>query len=399
MSQHKGWFMASIGTVCTGFQASATVTFGVVLYEVSKEFPEDLDILSLAVSSALAVAGITAPFVGRLMDLYPIRILLSCGALSLVLGWLALSTVNSVYLFVLCYGLFFGPAGALLSPMVSAKLMTRWFDRKLGLSLSIVSLPLGNAVFPLIAFYLIQAFDWHGMAVAMSGLSLLLLLLIQLIQESPGNAAKIQVTDSNENEPKQLISYRELLTDKGFLVTAICSALMMATPVVVFTHLVLHVTTKEIDAEQGAYLFSIIGTTALVATPIFGWLVDRVGSASILMLCAISMGLTLLILFQDLAGFAYWVAAAAAMGLAMGGLFPSMSGTLHRLVGGTSFGTAIGVADAMILGNAALAPFLASVVIVQGGTYSIFSLAYLVVISVFTLLIWSWVKPRLAEQK
>lgn len=123
-------------------------SFGLMLASVEQRLGVSAEKAAAGMPLLLVGASVLAPFVGVLIARFSLRLLLIIGALLMVAGYLLLATTQSYALYLIAYGLCFGPAMSLVGSIGPATLVTRWFHRNRGLALGIVHLPIVIAVVP-----------------------------------------------------------------------------------------------------------------------------------------------------------------------------------------------------------------------------------------------------------
>jgi sugar phosphate permease len=154
--------------------ASSPLNAGVFSFFVTpmrEELGWSLAAISWGFTLRMAVAGISGPVVGILLDNYGARVLGAAAGLLAGLTVIGLSMVDSLLAFYLLFTIsglagFGAPTGQLLSTVPVSK----WFQVNRGRALAIagVGLPLGTTIFiPLVA-YVIDEFGWRT-AWAMGG--------------------------------------------------------------------------------------------------------------------------------------------------------------------------------------------------------------------------------------
>lgn len=120
--------------------------------------------LALALTFRLVVAGVTAPFLGVLVDRIGTRLLGGMAGMIAGTTMMALYWVSDIWVFYLLFAIsglsgFGGPVGQLLTTVPVAK----WFHVKRGRAMAIASMgmPLGVTLFIPIIQYIISETDWR----------------------------------------------------------------------------------------------------------------------------------------------------------------------------------------------------------------------------------------------
>src|SRR5439155_5694846 len=148
---YYGWVIVFVALMMN-IAASPTnaVVFSFFLAPMHDEFGWSRGAMSLALTARLVVAGISAPFLGPLVDQVGARVLGTLAGAVTGIGIMALALVHDLWFFYLLFAIsglsgFGGPAGQLLTIVPVSK----WFRQKRGRALAIASsgMALGTALF------------------------------------------------------------------------------------------------------------------------------------------------------------------------------------------------------------------------------------------------------------
>jgi sugar phosphate permease len=160
-----GWVIVAVALVMNLASSPATaVTFGFFIRPMSSDLGWSESELVLGLTFRLAVAGITSPFLGLLLDRVGSRILGTVAALVAGGSIMAVGLVDQLWLFYLLYAIsglsgFGSPSGQLLTVVPVAK----WFHLKRGraLSIAMAGTPAGNLLLIPVAQLLIDLWGWR----------------------------------------------------------------------------------------------------------------------------------------------------------------------------------------------------------------------------------------------
>src|SRR5690606_34518177 len=138
-------------------------SFGLYVDPLEQQFGWSRAQVSFGFSAALLVAGIAGPFIGWWIDSRGPRSVILVGAILTTLTYLLLATTSTLWQWYLYQAInavfrqmmFFIPFQALVS---------RWFDRKRGLALSVLAtgFSMGGFIVVPIMGLVIDRFDWDG---------------------------------------------------------------------------------------------------------------------------------------------------------------------------------------------------------------------------------------------
>lgn len=160
-----GWVIVAVALVMNLASSPATaVTFGFFINPMRDDTGWSESQLVLGLTFRLAVAGVTSPFLGMLLDRLGSRILGTVAALIAGGSIMAVGLVHELWVFYLLYAIsglsgFGGPSGQLLTVVPVAK----WFQVKRGkaLSLATAGTPAGNLLLIPIAQLIIELWGWR----------------------------------------------------------------------------------------------------------------------------------------------------------------------------------------------------------------------------------------------
>jgi len=128
------------------------------------------------------IIGVTSPFVGRVVDRYGAKQVISIGALVSGLGFVLLSQMNSLWHLYLGYTII-GIGMAAVGPVPTSAVVSNWFRKKRGLAIGIMSTAVGGGGFmvaPLVGSYLIPNFGWGASYLALAILTWVLIIPLAL---------------------------------------------------------------------------------------------------------------------------------------------------------------------------------------------------------------------------
>jgi sugar phosphate permease len=350
-----GWYIVAVGflaQVNCAFHMSSTLS--VFLKPLTEDLAVSRGVFSMLRSGEILLAGALAPLVGPLVDRYGGRWLMAGGALAAGIGFLLLGQVDTFWQFLLVRWALVAIGGVLMCQMVVSVTIARWFVRKRGRAIAIASLGQGSAkvLIPIVTATLFVWVGWRS-TWAIFGLLTLTLVVIPAVifmRRSPegmgllpdGDAAAF-AADATERrrggadtrtaaQEETLWSRREILRTRAFWM--ICFMYGMANVGIagLNLHVFAYVTDIGFSALVAATALTIIASTQLSSTLIWGFLSERIEirHSSTVMFLTQALGLTLAIANDRLApiyaGFFFY-------GIGLGGSF-----VLQELIWATYFG-------------------------------------------------------------
>lgn len=375
------------------------ISIGVVIPSLVAEFSTSLFLVSLAATMHYVTLGLAAPFVGRLLDTYSIHAIMIAGSVLLLIGCLVASQAESVYIFLLAYGLL-GLGSAFLHPMVAIKYLSYFFERRMGLATGVAVIPFGLVAFPPVAHLLVEEWGWRFLYVAIGILVAGVFILVLMLKRPDSQAEKSSTTTPDDDSVSQhhsgqpvaaITLYKILLTSPVLWVLVGSTAIFMSIGGTLLTHMVVYGAEKGLTATQSVSLISFWGLAVLAGMPLAGWFMDkyspRAGFAAMGILSASAVsGLVVVSSYPIL------VVIMLSIGVFSGGAFVCFTGMLRVLVGNLNFGTAIGALLLVKLPMVAFAPPLAGLVYDLYGSYSGYMTGLILSLVCVSLIFLLWVK-------
>ncbi len=180
---HYGWAIVGASFLATFAEVPG---FGPVLGVFIKPIEEELGWSRATIAWGFligSVAGAAASTItGRLVDRYGPRVVVAAGGLAIAIAMLGLSTIQEPWQFWVYFGLARGSAIAGVEIGASVA-VAKWFVRQRGRALAFkaVGQRSGQAVLPLLIFFIMAVSDWRTAYVALSGFAAIVIIAPSLI--------------------------------------------------------------------------------------------------------------------------------------------------------------------------------------------------------------------------
>ena len=296
-----------------------------VLVVSLKSIAADLDVPRGTPALAAALqsfgAGIGGIMLGWLSDRLGMRVMAVFGSLAISAGLVA-ATFGGAWGLYFGFGVLVGlfGNGAIGAPVMIY--ISRWFDRRRGTALALVSSGqyVAGAIWPTIFERGLEHWGWRTTAWAFAAVVALVTVPIALIFLRPPPVMPI----GGGHTADPVVGARVLGLHPNLLLTLLSVGIFlccvpMAQPMV---HLVSFCTDLGISATRGAAMLSVLLASAFVSRQFWGWLADRIGGLRAILLgsAAQAVALALFLFTQDEIGL---FAVAAAFGLGFAGLIPN----------------------------------------------------------------------------
>jgi len=289
---HYGWVMVVMAACIMATHALVFYAFGVFLKPLTVEFNWERGALSGAFSIALLLVGPFSILSGRLSDKYGPRILVTISGLSLGVGFLLMSQINSLWQVYLIWGLFMGVGiSCSFVPIIST--IPRWFTKKRGIAIGIAvaGFGLGGVIVPPLAQWLISAFGWRQAYLILGLITFIVVIpLAQFMKHSPQRVGlKPYGEDETIKDEHSLVteglSITQAIKTSRFWVWGLILFCFFFCIQVTIVHIVPHAVDIGVSPIIAASITSIIAGCSVIGKLSTGFLSDKVGSRLLLIAC------------------------------------------------------------------------------------------------------------------
>jgi MFS transporter, OFA family, oxalate/formate antiporter len=393
---HYGWIIViaffTIWTVVYGIQYS----FGIFFRNLQDELGCSRGTVSWAMTIQLIVFALILVPAGWAIDRFSIRILYSTAAFVFGLPLALCRWVSEPWQLYLLYGLMGVSAGIYVPSIFTV--ITRWFTKKRGLAMGLASsgAGFGALVVPPLTNELITSCGWRNTFVIFGLASFIILFVCtQFIKNQPETApdktqsavAKSADRDqTRRSNPLQEMTFGQAVRTREtmFIIVAAATAQLASRMIVV--HIAPHATDMGISPFAAAMALSTIGCGSLLGRIVMGFVQDRIGARSSMIICLITMGVCLFALpfmTSDVPFFIF----AILFGLAFGGDVPQVPAITVQCFGVASMGVIYALIATAVHLLSSLGPFAAGYIFDVTHSYTIAFLGggALLFLGVFTL--------------
>jgi MFS family permease len=321
--------------------------------------------------------ALTAPRVGRLLDRYSMRLVISLGALVFSGAMAAIALAPSLGLMALLL-LVAGAGFAVIGPLSTNTLASRWFVRRRGLALGIAAVATsggGFVVVPLLS-RAIQTMGWRQ-ALLWEALALAVLIVAAALLVVRDYPATVGLADHPENrdhaglaprEETGAIGWRAILASRVFWLAALTMSVVSATCQAMVVTLVPYGIQLGHAPGSMALLVAGFSLCAGVTKVAAGFLADRVSLRWLLALAAALMTAAWLAVTLSSA-FDGLLAAACLSGVALGCALPASAALIAAHFGAARFATVMGWAYSLLLVLLIVFVLLVGVIYDRTGSY------------------------------
>lgn len=351
-----GWFVLAASAVCELLVTGATAyASGLFVLPLQAEFhlsraDANSSILFLFLGGALA-----SPLVGRLLDRWPVRLIVPLGALLFCGALAVIAMTGSLWVMVLALLVPASIGFMAIGPLTTSTLAARWFHKRRGLALGIAAVATsggGLVVVPLLS-HAIQTYGWRqGLLLEALVIGVIIIAIALLILRD--NPASMRLESHPENQgyvaqPQALRpDWRAVLSRRDFWLPSLALVNISGTCQAIVVTIVPYGVQLGVSATQAAFFISAFAVCAAAAKILAGFLADRIDQRLLLVAALLSMILCQLLLCLFPSYHALLISSCLA-GISLGFALPTAAGLIAAAFGAQFFGAAMGWTYALVL--------------------------------------------------
>lgn len=382
-----GWYIVGAAIVCQALPAGLLQqAFGAYVVLLERDFGWSRTTLSGAFSIMRVEEGLLGPIEGWLLDKFGPRAVMRVGMVIFAGGFFLFSTIDSILGFYVSFLIM--AVGASMAGFLSiTTAIVNWFERKRSMAMGIALLgtAIGGLALPVVVIAL-EAYGWRPVAMA-SGVIILVvgLTAVQFVRQrpeqygllpdgrSPEDVAAEEAATGVRAASAEDSSYtaREAMRTRAFWFISLAHAASVLVVSVVTVHFVPHATgSLGYSLEMAAWFVTMQTITNLIGRPLGGWVSDRIGSRSVIIMCMLAHSAALLMLAYAVTPFMLG-AFSLLNGLAWGARVPVIVAIRAEYFGSRSFGSIMGISTMVVTAGAVAAPVLAALAYDALGSYTL----------------------------
>jgi MFS family permease len=368
---YYGWFVLAASAVCELLAQGATsYSAGLFVLPLQAEFHLSRADANSSILILFLGAAVAAPLVGKLLDRYSIRRVVTLGAIIFSGALAIIAMTSSVWVMALALILPAAIGFMAIGPLTTSTLAARWFHRRRGLALGIAAVATsggGLVVVPLLS-QAIQNYGWRTAllyeAVLIAAIVISLTLLV--LRDNPfsaglgghaENSGRPAQADGSKPKPR----WREILTRRAFWIPSLALANISGTCQAIVVTIVPYGVQLGVTAVAAALFISAFAICAALTKVLAGLLADRVDQRWLLVAATLFMIAAQLLLWL-FPNYHALLAGSCLAGTALGFALPTAAGLIAAGFGSESFGAAMGWTYTLVLIFAILASrFIGSV--------------------------------------
>ncbi len=380
-----GWVVVIVFFIIMGILMGVGSSFSIFFKSIEGEF----NLTRTTTSAILSVSMVLVPVFGFIggwaLDRYGPRIVLFIMGLVTGLGLVLTSQTGAAWQLFITYS-FLLALGSGAIYVVAVSTVSRWFDKKRGRAVGITGSGegLGTVVMAPFSTFLMSRYGWQKAYLILGIIVWVIVVpLSQLLKKDPYEVGSLpdgaiaESVDGGAGDMENVggvtapssLSLLETLKTKSFwLVVGIWLAFSFCM-VMVFTHIVPHVTDIGISATEAAVMLSIMGGARAVGMILLGIVADKAGRKRVAVISTLFQAgaMVWLVWANELWMFYLF---AVVYGLGNGGLFSGVTALLGNTFGLSRLGSILGLIEIGWGIGAAAGPVIGGLVFDTGGSYT-----------------------------
>lgn len=305
---HYAWVILLASCVLSVVSRADSASFGVFIDPLVTQFGWTRGDISFAYSLAF-LAGLPAVVImGWLGDRYGARKLMIGASMLIGTGTVLLGTIKELWHFYVFYGLFVGSLGNAAFTVLLPVIVTRWFNRQMGVALGIywAAMGAGPMIFAPLFRWLIETHGWEWsftlIGIVAGGI---LITFSTLIRSSPyekglsaygveGSPKELRVPAASGMVPAGL---REVLIKRPVWLLMGIHFLGCAGHAIILAHVVSMATFQGVSGVEAAGVLGTIAGTSIISRFACSVLAERIGGRAVLTMALIGQSTPIFILF------------------------------------------------------------------------------------------------------
>lgn len=325
---HYAWIILAAACILSIISRADSASFAVLVDPLVEKFGWKRGDIGLAYSLAFLCSMPAMLVFGWLGDRCGARTLMLGASIMISAGTVMLGMIEQLWHLYVLYGVFVGALGNAAFMVLLPVLITRWFDRKMGLALGFywAALGAGPVIFAPLFRWMIETRGWESAFFAIGlAFGAILLVFSLLIRTSPAEMGLSAYGAEGAAEGKPAagaagmnVSLRSVLSRRPVWLLTGCHHLGCAGHAVILAHGVSMATHHGIPGLQAAGVLSTIAGVSIFSRFTFSLLTERFGGRTILSLAIFGQSLSILMLLFATEAWHFYVFAVI-FGICYGG--------------------------------------------------------------------------------
>lgn len=337
----------------------------VVLPQIERDFGLDRATASLPftlVTIGFALGGV---LMGKLADRFGVAIPVAIGGASLGIGYVIAGLAPNLWVFTAAHAI---PIGLLGSSAVFGPLMadsSRWFIRNRGIAVAISAAGnyLAAALWPPVLQAMIDSIGWRSghIVIGLVCAGVLIPMSLAVRRRPPAHAP---VVPGQPGAP----TLRGIPPNTLMLLLCIAGIMCCVAMSMPQVHIVAYCGDLGYGVARGAEMLSLMFGFGIVSRLATGWIADRIGGLTTLLLGSVLQAAALLMYFA-FNGLSSLYIVSALFGLFQGGIIPSYAIIVREYFPAREAGTRVGIVLMMTILGMALGGWMSGAIFDATGSY------------------------------
>ena len=341
--------MFVVQTISSGF---GFYNMSVYIAELAAALATPLASISFAVSLFFGVGGVAGIYVARVIDQYPIRLLMVLGTLGCGVCLALMSVIQSLWQAYVIFALF-GAANTCISLVVATTMVTRWFpgpNRSIALSIASTGLSMGGVVVTPLCAYL---FNTYGMQTSMPWLGLLFVaVVVPVVLTMVRWPSSFQTSSAPQIDSQ---AYRSAVRSRFFILLSVGYVFIMGAQVGGIAHLYSMVQGLA-SFSEAAVAVQLLTVGSISGRILGGWVMTKVPVRLYAMANLLLQAVGLLVLSQA-NDVQFALIGAGLFGLSIGNLLMAQPLWLAEVYDTSIYPRVYALANALTVIGVGLGPF------------------------------------------
>jgi len=375
-----GWSLPPVAALGVAVASAPPYALGMFFAPLEQEFGWSRAQTSSGLFALSAVAIVTIPLIGRLVDLHGARRIAVPSLILFAAAFAALGLAQPAIWTWWALWMLLALAGAGVSPVVWTAAVASRFDKGRGLAMAITlsGAGIGTAAAPVLSNWLIDSYGWRAAYAGMGMLfAAVMLPLMLLFFYGAGDLARRSAPGQGAHAVQNLpgMTVGEGLRHGKFQRLVVATFLIAFGLLALVVHFVPIVTSAGLSTSQAAAAAALIGAGSITGRLFAGFLLDRtsatlVGTAAFLLPVFVALAL-----LQWAGDAAMIVPIALLLGLSLGSEVDVVAYLASRHVGLKRFGALFGICMSAMALATGVGPWVAGLIFDAFGNYDYFLIA------------------------
>ncbi|WP_181150047.1 MFS transporter [Ensifer aridi] len=351
----RAWSATAAATIGLVFGPSTFLLFlfGVFVEPLSQAFGWSKPAILFAATIVSLMIMVISPIQGMLIDRFGARPIVLASCVTFACGLLTMSYIpGNIQVFYFMYGLL--PVLAVgLWPVSYLRVVSTWFDRRLGLAIGIANggIGLGAAILPPFITYVIANGSLQSAYVSLAAIVLIVVLPLNLLLLREAPSAK--PAQSAHDRAAASADFRRYVTTSSFVILAAAFFLLGFVNTGLVTNQISLLIDGGATPQHAALVQAVFGVAVLVGRFLTGVLLDYISAKRLMGLVCLGGAIACILYAFGPTGYLAF-GCAVLIGMVYGAEFDVLSYLIKRYFGLPTFGRIYGSIFAIFQLGAAL---------------------------------------------